>query len=108
MELNEKFFDHLIGQSNGPRTMKYTWRDVSLYALGVGASRKDLPYFFEKAKGGMKALPTFSLLPYINSINLEPIRHVPYGPNELVSDYVKVYGSVVIGDLTTGGLEYAE
>lgn len=88
MEVNEHFFDGLVGQSCGPRTMTYNWRDVSLYALGVGATRHDLPYFFEKCKDGMKALPTFALLPYINTINMEPYRHVPYGPNELVSDYI--------------------
>lgn len=88
MDINEHFFDGLIGKGMGPRTMNYGWRDVSLYALGVGASKNDLPYFFEKNKDGMKALPTFSLLPYINTINMEPYRHVPYGPNELVSDYI--------------------
>lgn len=88
MEKDSHLFDALIGQGCGPRTMKYTWRDVSLYALGVGANKYDLPYFFEKYKDGMKALPTFSLLPYINTVNMEPIRHVPYGPNELVSDYI--------------------
>lgn len=81
---------HMLPQGSGcgPRSMNYTWKDVSLYALGVGATRHDLPYFFEKYKHGMKALPTFALLPYINTVNMEPIRHVPYGPNELVSDYI--------------------
>lgn len=88
MEMNPQMFDSLIGQGMGPRTMPYGWRDVSLYAMGVGASKDDLPYFFEKCRGGMKALPTFSLLPYINSITMEPIRRCPYGPNELVSDYI--------------------
>lgn len=88
METDKHLFDPLIGQGCGPRTMNYTWRDVSLYALGVGVTKNDLPYFFEKYKGGLKALPTFSLLPYINTVNMEPVRHVPYGPNELVSDYI--------------------
>ena len=87
--MDANMFDSIIGQGMGPRTMKYTWRDVSLYALGVGATSKDLPYYFEKYKDGMKALPTFSLLPYINTVNMEPIRHVPYGPNEIVSDFIK-------------------
>lgn len=87
--VDKDFFNPVIGQGLGPRMMKYTWRDVSLYALGVGAGSQDLPYFFEKYKGGMKALPTFALLPYINTINMEPIRHVPYGPNEILSDYIK-------------------
>lgn len=87
--MDAHMFDSIIGQGMGPRTMKYTWRDVSLYALGVGATSQDLPYFFERYKDGMKALPTFSLLPYINTVNMEPVRHVPYGPNEIVSDFIK-------------------
>lgn len=87
--MDAKMFDSIIGQGMGPRTMRYTWRDVSLYALSVGASPRDLPYFFEKCQGGMKALPTFSLLPYLNTINMEPVRHVPYGPNEIVGDFIR-------------------
>lgn len=87
--MDAHMFDSIIGQGMGPRTMKYTWRDVSLYALSVGASPKDLSYFFEKSKDGFKALPTFSLLPYINTVNMEPIRHVPYGPNEIAGDFIK-------------------
>lgn len=62
MEVNEHFFDGLVVQTRGPRIMTCGWRDVSLYALGAGAARHDLPCFFEKYKDGMKALPTFALL----------------------------------------------
>ena len=37
--------------------MEYTWRDVSLYGVGVGAKMEDLPYFYERCEGGLKALP---------------------------------------------------
>lgn len=80
-------FSPIIGKGLGPRKMTYTWRDVSLYALGVGATKNDLPYIYERYKDGMKVLPTFGLLPYINNVNMEPLRYVPDGPNELVSDF---------------------
>jgi hypothetical protein len=66
--------------------MDYTWRDVALYALAVGAKKEDLTYIFERP--GMKALPTFGLLPYLNSILLQPQRRVPYAPGELVGDLI--------------------
>ena len=42
--MDPHMFDHLIGRSQGTRNMHYTWRDVSLYALGVGAGLEDTPY----------------------------------------------------------------
>lgn len=86
--MDPHMFDSLIGKGLGTRNMPYTWRDVSLYALGVGAQLKDTPYFYERVKGGLKALPTFSMLPYINNITMNTITPVPDGTNEFVIDYV--------------------
>ena len=36
-------FDSIIGKGLGPRYFEYTWRDVILYALGVGCTKDDLP-----------------------------------------------------------------
>ncbi len=49
---------------------KYDERDVSLYALGVGAARdplneKDLPLVYELSGAGMKVLPSFGVVPAI-------------------------------------------
>ena len=49
--------------------MAYTWRDVALYALAVGAKADDLMYTYEK---NMKALPTFGVLPYWGAVNIQP------------------------------------
>lgn len=85
---NKDMFKEVIGKGLGPRTMEYNWRDVVLYALAVGAGKYDLPYIFEKNKGGLKVLPTFGLLPYLNSITMEPVRKCPYAPNEIVGDFI--------------------
>lgn len=85
---DKNMFQSVIGKGVGPRTMEYNWRDVVLYALGVGAGKYDLPYIFEKCKDGLKVLPTFGLLPYLNSVTMEPIRKVPYAPNEIVGDFI--------------------
>lgn len=86
MEPKTPDFNSVIGKGLGPRYMDYTWREVALYALAVGAKKDDLTYIFERP--GMKALPTFGLLPYLNSVLLQPQRHVPYAPGELVGDLV--------------------
>ena len=50
-------FDSVIGKGLGPRYMNYMWKDVALYALGVGCSKDDLPYIWEGCPDGFKALP---------------------------------------------------
>ena len=47
-----------IGRKIGPFTRKYSWRDVILYALAVGAGTEEIKYCYEKQ---LKVLPTFSL-----------------------------------------------
>ena len=42
----------LIGKTIGPLTREYTWKDVVLYALGVGAGFSELEYCYEKKSEG--------------------------------------------------------
>lgn len=81
-------FSSIIGKGCGHRWMDYTWRDVALYALAVGANKYDLPYIYEKVPGGLKALPTFGVLPYINTIMMMPPTKEPYGPNEILVNFI--------------------
>ena len=46
-----------IGKKIGPYTRDYTWNDVALYAMGVGAGFSDLEYCYEK---DIKVIPSFS------------------------------------------------
>ncbi|NOZ02848.1 MAG: SDR family NAD(P)-dependent oxidoreductase [Deltaproteobacteria bacterium] len=47
-----------IGKRIGPMTRVYTWRDVVLYALGVGAGFDELEYCYEDR---LKVIPSFSV-----------------------------------------------
>ena len=47
-----------IGKKIGPITKDYTWKDVVLYALGVGAGFEDLEYCYEDR---LKVIPSFSI-----------------------------------------------
>ncbi len=47
-----------VGKPIGPVTRDYTWKDVVLYALGVGAGASELEYCYEKK---LKVLPSFSI-----------------------------------------------
>ncbi len=78
-----------IGKPIGPVTKEYTWKDVVLYALGVGAGFQELEYCYEK---DLKVLPSFSIASILNidflailaettNINLAGILH---GEQELI------------------------
>ena len=62
-------YERIIGTSVGFRKINYNWRDMALYALAVGADENDLLYTYEK---GMKAIPSFGVLPYFSVVNVEP------------------------------------
>jgi NAD(P)-dependent dehydrogenase (short-subunit alcohol dehydrogenase family)/acyl dehydratase len=47
-----------IGKKIGPHKKDYDWRDVVLYAIGVGAGVDELEYTYEK---NLKVIPSFSI-----------------------------------------------
>jgi NAD(P)-dependent dehydrogenase (short-subunit alcohol dehydrogenase family)/acyl dehydratase/putative sterol carrier protein len=47
-----------IGKKIGPLTKSYDWKDIVLYALGIGAGFEELDYTYEK---NLKVIPTFSV-----------------------------------------------
>ena len=51
----------LVGKPTEPKSYTYGWKDVVLYALGVGAKRDELDYLYEGR--GPHVLPTFAVVP---------------------------------------------
>ena len=52
-----------IGKKIGPLKKEYDWKDVILYALGVGAGVDELDYTYEK---NLKVIPSFSIASIFN------------------------------------------
>jgi len=78
-----------VGKSFGPITKEYNWRDIVLYALGVGAASDELEYVYEK---DLKVLPSFAvlcaydLLPQVlaeSGINLAGLLHGEHDQKEM-------------------------
>jgi len=76
-----------LGQKVGPLTRDYSWKDVVLYALGVGAGFSDLDYCYENK---LKVIPSFSIAAIFDilaqiglqsGVNLAGILH---GEQELI------------------------
>lgn len=57
----------VIGTKTEPIDFKYTWRDVVLYNIGVGATENDLAFVYENVPGGIKVLPSFCVVPAIRA-----------------------------------------
>ena len=52
-----------VGFETRAHTLDYDWRSLATYALGIGAKKDELPFLYEGAEGGMKAFPTFAVIP---------------------------------------------
>lgn len=50
-----------VGAESAEYTLRYDWKTLALYALGVGATREELDYVYEAR--GPKVLPTFGVVP---------------------------------------------
>jgi acyl dehydratase len=57
----------VIGKKTDPVIYEYTWKDVILYALGIGASAEELTFVYEYVTGGLKVLPSFCVVPAIRA-----------------------------------------
>jgi acyl dehydratase len=51
----------LVGKPSEPKVLEYGWKDVVLYALGVGAKKDELDYLYEGK--GPKVYPSFAVVP---------------------------------------------
>lgn len=97
----------LVGKKSEPIIHSYTWRDVVLYALGVGAGTDELDFLFEM--GDLKVFPTFAVVPSFralvqatSNLNVNPmmilhgeqtvILHKPIPPEGEMSTVSEVTG----------------
>lgn len=100
----------------------YTWRDIILYNLSVGAGQEELEYVYEK---GLKAIPTFGVIPCAATFGTEPYSEQPVMPTSKIKGMKKegtlhmdhkltlfrpipVEGSLVIDKVITGVYDRGE
>lgn len=92
-----------VGAKSDVYTLRYDWKTLVLYALGVGARRDELDYLYEGR--GPKVLPTFAVVPGYPVLgdllaraggNLERLVHG--------GQSVRVHGTIpAAGELSTTG-----
>ena len=59
----------------------YTWRDLILYNLSVGAKQEELEYVYER---DLKAVPTFGVIPCTATFGTEPYSEQPLMPTKKI------------------------
>lgn len=52
-----------VGSQSSTFVHQYDWRCQAIYALGIGAGPEQLEYLYERHPGGMKAFPTYAVVP---------------------------------------------
>ena len=52
----------LVGKASDALTFDYDWKDVVLYALGIGAKADELDYLYD-GRGSLKTYPSFAVVP---------------------------------------------
>lgn len=55
-----------VGSRTEPRTFSYDWKDLALYAMGIGATTEELDYVYEAR--GPKVIPTFAVVPAMSHL----------------------------------------
>lgn len=97
----------LVGKKSEALIHKYAWKDVVLYALGIGASTEELDFLFEM--GDLKVFPTFAVVPSFralvqatSNLNVNPmmilhgeqtvIQHKPIPPEGEMSTVSEITG----------------
>lgn len=82
--------DQALGYEFEPKTLSYTERDVSLYALSVGAATdpldpQELQFTYEMSAGGLQALPTFAVtFPFVVMDQIMSIPGLKFEPMMLL------------------------
>lgn len=52
----------VVGKKGKESVFNYNWKDVILYALGVGVQADELPFVYERVSGGLKVIPSFATI----------------------------------------------
>jgi len=56
----------LVGKASSTHVLKYDWKNVVLYALGIGAKRDELDYLYEAR--GPRVYPSFAVVPAFDPV----------------------------------------
>ena len=68
----------IIGKKTTEAVFKYNWKDVVLYALGIGARIDDLQFVYERYSEGLKVFPSYACIIAAASLQLKNLGKLDF------------------------------
>ena len=66
----------IIGKKTDEVVFKYSWKDVVLYALGIGAQPNELQFVYENYSGGLKVFPSYVCIAAAGGLQLRKLGKI--------------------------------
>lgn len=79
-----------LGQTK-ESVFEYTWKDVVLYALGIGAQPDELPFLYEGTVEGLKVFPSYAVIAGDGAAPLEKLGRIDLSRFIHGEQYIKLY-----------------
>ncbi|MFX1308404.1 MAG: MaoC/PaaZ C-terminal domain-containing protein [Promethearchaeota archaeon] len=70
---------------------EYKWKDVVLYALGIGTQPDELPFLYEGTPGGVKVFPSYAVIAGGGAAPLEKLGRIDFSRFIHGEQYIKLY-----------------
>jgi len=68
----------VIGKKFPEVTFEYNWKDVVLYALGIGAQVDELQFLYEGFSGGLKVFPSYACIVASGGLQLNKLDKIDF------------------------------
>lgn len=81
-----------LGQTK-ESVFEYTWKDLVLYALGIGAQPDELPFLYEGTPEGLKVFPSYAVIAGDGAAPLEKLGRIDFSRFIHGEQYIKLYRS---------------
>lgn len=83
----------IIGKKTDETIFKYNWKDVVLYALGIGARINDLQFVYEGYSDGLKVLPSYACIIAAAGLQLKKLGKLDFSRFVHGEQSIKLYRS---------------
>jgi len=70
---------------------EYKWKDVVLYALGIGAQPNELPFLYENNPGGLQVFPSYAVIAGDGAAPLEKLGKIDFSRYIHGEQHLKLY-----------------
>jgi acyl dehydratase len=81
----------VIGKKFPEVTFSYNWKDVVLYALGIGAKIDELQFLYESYSGGLKVFPSFACIVSGTGLQLNRLGKIDFSHFVHGEQSIKLY-----------------